>query len=409
MYKDCYLRFCTQKFTLDTTQQSVHLSNYSIQKYYKNDTERSDELPDENMWTNQEFIDKYLKPINRTEAWEELIYPGMKNAILCSMLSTQDIIEARKNTFELYGADFMIGEDLKPWLIEINCSPTMARATAVTTRLCDSVLEDTCKVIIDKKLNRNCDLGRFELIHKSMTVPQPNYIGIDLKVDGQAYKKLQHQLSSSNSAPTTNSNTSSTNNNNSSPSSQGISKTPISSDAETLTLSGLELKQSRNPLSISSNSPALSNSASKQLNSNSGLKLRKETTLPTISIVNSIHELAQKEQQNMTHLSNYHKTIQSLNNTTGYLLSSNSNDSKLKDTSLNDLSNSLIIKRKSNEDKLASLRPLNGSNKMFQFQQNFTNANIVRPHPFSDLNTSQTATIPALANNRGNLILQLKK
>jgi tubulin monoglycylase TTLL3/8 len=146
MYKDSYLRFCTQKFDLDTTQQSVHLSNYSIQKNYKNDTERSSELPKENMWTNDEFIDKYLEPyLDQPDAWKEIIYPGMKNAIVSSMLSTQDIIEARKNTFELYGADFMIGQDLKPWLIEINSSPTMARSTSVTKILCDNVLEDICK------------------------------------------------------------------------------------------------------------------------------------------------------------------------------------------------------------------------------------------------------------------------
>jgi tubulin monoglycylase TTLL3/8 len=145
MYKDCYLRFCTQKFTLDTTQSSVHLCNYSIQKNFKNDTERSEELPEENMWHQDEFISKYLTRIKKADAWEKVIYPGMKEAILCSMLATQDIIESRKNTIELYGADFMIGEDLKPWLIEINCSPTMARSTEVTTLLCDNVLEDICK------------------------------------------------------------------------------------------------------------------------------------------------------------------------------------------------------------------------------------------------------------------------
>ncbi len=145
MYKDCYLRFCTQKFTLDNTQSSVHLCNYSIQKNFKNDEERCEDLPEENMWSNDDFIANYLAPIGKQDAWEEIIYAQMKNAIVCSMQASQDIIESRKNTFELYGADFMIGEDLKPWLIEINCSPTMARSTEITTLLCDNVQEDIVK------------------------------------------------------------------------------------------------------------------------------------------------------------------------------------------------------------------------------------------------------------------------
>lgn len=108
--------------------------------------DRHSDLPDENMWSQQEFIEKHLTPMNKQNAWDETIYAQMKNAIICSMQSSQDIIENRKNTFELYGADFMIGdEDLKPWLIEINCSPTMARSTEITTLLCDNVQEDIIK------------------------------------------------------------------------------------------------------------------------------------------------------------------------------------------------------------------------------------------------------------------------
>lgn len=366
MYKDCYLRFCTTEFTLDTTQQNVHLCNYSIQKNYKNDAERSDELPRENMWTNDEFVDKYLKKKNQSEAWHQIIYPGMKNAIICSMLATQDIIETRKNTFELYGADFMIGEDLKPWLIEINCSPTMARSTAVTAFLCDSVLEDVCKVIIDRKSNKNCDTGRFELIHKAMTVPQPNYIGIDLKIDGQAYKKHHYSNHSSNNNSIQNQTNNTIVNTNNSQACQSTTKTarPSSTEAHSPISSIIELKSQRN-----------SNTSQKTTNNftSTSFRLRKETTLPTISIVNSINELTNKEKQNMSHLSNYKSNL-SLNE---------SAETKPKDLNQSDLASSVSIRRKTNEDKYSTLKPLNMTNKSIQFQPN--NTNVVRPHPFSDL------------------------
>ena len=45
MFKDCYLRFCTAHFSLETRQQNVHLCNYSIQKHYKNNSNRHINLP----------------------------------------------------------------------------------------------------------------------------------------------------------------------------------------------------------------------------------------------------------------------------------------------------------------------------------------------------------------------------
>ena len=114
MYKDCYLRFCTEHFNLSTREQSVHLCNYSIQKHFKNNASRHVDLPGrtslerevsrerrfhlsaENMWTNAEFVDKYLRPMQCATKWETLIYPAMKDAIVCSMLVAQDTIDSRK-------------------------------------------------------------------------------------------------------------------------------------------------------------------------------------------------------------------------------------------------------------------------------------------------------------------------
>lgn len=123
-YKDSYLRFSSQQYTLYNYDQSIHLTNYAIQKKYTVCSHRDIRLPTENMWvrsvTSYETLSQisylyvifqdchtfqaYLRQIGKSEMWHDRIYPGMQKAIIGSMLACQDNMDRRPNTFELFGA-----------------------------------------------------------------------------------------------------------------------------------------------------------------------------------------------------------------------------------------------------------------------------------------------------------------
>ena len=53
----------------------------------------------------------------------------MKQIVLRTVKSAEDIVINRRNTFEHFGYDFMIDDNFTPWLIEINSSPAVDYST----------------------------------------------------------------------------------------------------------------------------------------------------------------------------------------------------------------------------------------------------------------------------------------
>ncbi|NXY02266.1 TTLL3 monoglycylase, partial [Pteruthius melanotis] len=186
-YRDCYLRFCSQPFSLRRLEPARHLCNVSIQKRYKT-SQPDPRVPTDKIWSNKQF-QAYLAQLGRADAWHRVMVPGMKAAILNALRCAQDQVGSRKGSFELFGADFLIGEDCQPWLLEINSCPTMSPSSAVTRRLCANVQRDTLRLVLDRKDNPTCSIGAFELLYKEAAVPTCLHVGLKLMVEGSSLKK----------------------------------------------------------------------------------------------------------------------------------------------------------------------------------------------------------------------------
>ena len=55
----------------------------------------------------------------------------------------------RQNTFEIFGYDFMIDEDMKVYLIEVNTNPCLDLCAPLLQRLIPSMLEQMVRIAVD--------------------------------------------------------------------------------------------------------------------------------------------------------------------------------------------------------------------------------------------------------------------
>ncbi|XP_017834829.1 tubulin glycylase 3B [Drosophila busckii] len=175
-YRDCYLRFSSQEFTMDDLRESIHLTNNSVQKRYKNKQNRDSRLPKSNMWSLEQFR-MHLRHVGAPDGTWNKIYKGFKQNLVAVVLASLDETELVPNAFELYGCDFMLDEHYNPILIEINSTPDLSPSTDVTARICPMALKDCIRVVLDVPRNPSAQTGLFERAF------QVNY-NVSKEVDG---------------------------------------------------------------------------------------------------------------------------------------------------------------------------------------------------------------------------------
>merc|ERR1719409_1648609 len=141
----------------------VHLTNVAVQKQAENyDDKRGGK------WDLHELkMYLYAKEENREKV--DGLFSAIQDVVVYSLLSVQKVMIQDKHCFELYGYDIMISSDLKPWLIEVNASPSLTANTPHDYDLKFALLDDTLTILDFEKYlaGSEAQIGGFDLLYKN--------------------------------------------------------------------------------------------------------------------------------------------------------------------------------------------------------------------------------------------------
>lgn len=156
VYREGLARFASKPYSLQEehlTDLYRHLTNYSINKYADNFVENQNVQAD-NVGHKWSFsaLNKHLKCMGVDT---QVVWTRIMDLVLKTLLSVRTTIVAEthkvtphsSNCFELYGFDVLVDETLKPWLLEVNLSPSMVADSPLDRHVKSAVLSDTFNLV----------------------------------------------------------------------------------------------------------------------------------------------------------------------------------------------------------------------------------------------------------------------
>lgn len=96
----------------------------------------------------------------------------IQTIVIRSLLCAEKLIVNDQHCFELFGYDILLDEHLKPWLLEVNASPSLTASTPEDYSMKSNLINDVLDVI---DMERNLDgdeetIGGFDLVYEDGVV-----------------------------------------------------------------------------------------------------------------------------------------------------------------------------------------------------------------------------------------------
>jgi hypothetical protein len=160
IFKEGHLKATSLKYNPDSNDLFVHLTNYSVQKHniHFSKIEIGNEIP---FYEFQRELDRKKTGIN----FKKDIYPKIVRIV---RLTGGAAIQGKmnfmnvKNCFEIFGYDFILDENFKPYLLEINTNPGLEISSPLINQLLPRMIDDAFKLTIDDDFSVSSDFIKQE-------------------------------------------------------------------------------------------------------------------------------------------------------------------------------------------------------------------------------------------------------
>jgi tubulin polyglutamylase TTLL1 len=147
LYRQGFCRFSNEKYSIDVNEIDnifIHLTNVAIQKKYEKYNSSHG-----GKWSLKN-LQMYLE-MNFGFEKSDKCFTDIKGVIINSLKSVQSVMHSDKHCYECYGYDIILDDNLKPWLIEVNASPSLSTTTHSDYILKKKLINDIVNIVISDK------------------------------------------------------------------------------------------------------------------------------------------------------------------------------------------------------------------------------------------------------------------